>query len=121
MNNVDVSLMFMMILFGIVIAGRMLNALHGPRTECLPAPDSKRTSYTWDEFMKDIETGVSIDEIHARCKEFGMPRRPVTTSVPYQWIGTNVPFVGFNTPWTPSITTISSASTVHVRFDSSNQ
>lgn len=85
------------------------------------AEEKKRTSYTWAEFMNDIETGVSIDEIHAACKEFGMPRRPVTTSVPYQWIGTNVPFVGFNTPWTPSITTISSASTASFRIDSSNQ
>lgn len=47
---------------------------------CRPRPmaDSKPgpTSYTWDNFMADVEAGIPIDIIHEKCLRFGVPRRP---------------------------------------------
>lgn len=47
---------------------------------CRPRPvvDSKSepASYTWENFMADVEAGIPIDIIHEKCLRFGVPRRP---------------------------------------------
>jgi len=57
---------------------------------------SEPAPYTWENFMADIDDGVSIDIIHRKCLMFGVPKRPKEVSLV-------IPNGTLSIPWATSI------------------